>query len=148
MTAPAAPAVTRTEPLPVIVQDDITRIALLVGDHKVVEALAAPDGGWLWWNGGDRPPYAIDGGRDAAVGLVEHYRDEWVRRERSLWRPNHGEPDWQGYVRTTPGGVCCAGCGEPVSGLAATEFHADVTGTTRNYLCDNCACYLDDEGDD
>jgi hypothetical protein len=142
-----APTATRITPLPVRVDAGSSQILLYVGDRKVASARGPavddPDV-WFYWNG-RTDPYRISGGRDGAVALVEDRRREWVNREGSLRHPDHGPLNEHGYAVKIPGGLVCIGCGEPVGGGVAVVTYSDGGEVTEHYICDSCACYLDDE---
>ncbi|MDG4796192.1 hypothetical protein [Micromonospora sp. WMMD1082] len=70
---------------------------------------------------------------DCAAGL-------WLAA--SLWKPEHGQPDHNGWVKP-PSGTRCVGCGQelsPYPQMLAPAYGSDG----QHYTCDNCACYLDD----
>lgn len=149
MTAAAGPL--RTTPLPVRVDQTEGSIVLYVGDRKVASAWGPavddPDA-WFLWNGYS-DPYRISGGREGAAGLIEHRQDEWLRREGSLWHPDHGPIDETGYVAVAPTGIACVGCGDDQCGdtcIAIVEERGEAE-TTRHYLCANCASFFDGEDD-
>lgn len=140
---------TRTTPLPVRVDATESQIVLYVGDRKVASAWGPvvddPDT-WVFWNG-HTDPYRISGGREGAAALVNDRQAEWVKREGSLRHPEHGPLDDHGYSTTIPDGLVCVGCGESVAGGAAVVRHTEGAETTEHYICDHCACYIDDDGE-
>jgi hypothetical protein len=149
MTATECPAATRTTPLPVRLDEAPDRFVLFVGDRKAASAWGPavddPDT-WFYWPG-HCDPYRIGGGREGARELMEGRRDEWLRREGSLWHPDHGEPDEYGHLPVAPAGVVCEGCGQDVSGdrlASVVGFRRDGE-ITYHYVCPTCECYLDDE---
>jgi hypothetical protein len=152
MSADQIPAPTRVDPLSVRLNADAGQITLHVGDRKVASAWgpAADDrDAWFLWNG-HTAAYRISGGRPGALALMEDRRDDWQRRESSLWHPDHGEPDERGYVGPVPADRGCVGCD---LGLAsdfgvATVLHQVGPEITRHYICHDCECYLEDDDED
>ena len=139
----------RTTPLPVRIDAGPGQITLYVGDRRVASAWGPavddPDA-WFLWNGYSNP-YRISGGREGAAGLIEHRQDEWLRREGSLWHPDHGPVDETGYVAVAPAGIACVGCGEDQGGATnvCTVVYLTDSEATQHYVCDSCATYLDDD---
>ena len=71
---------------------------------------------------------------DCAAGL-------WLAA--SLWKPEHGRPDGNGYLKPPPG-IRCVGCATELSPVYA-ELIAPAYGSDgQHYHCAHCACYLDD----
>ncbi len=144
--------ITRTDPLPVRLDEARSQILLHVGDVKVASAWGPavddPDT-WFYWPG-HCDPYRIGGGRDGAVALMEDQRDRWQTRERSMWHPDHGAIGDDGRVATVPADLVCEGCDQLLGGETGVMVVVDEFGDwhTGHYVCMNCECYLDDDGAD
>lgn len=141
----STPLPTRTEPLPVRLDAGTGQILLYVGDRKVASAWGPavddPDA-WFLWNGYSEP-YRIGGGRAGASALIEDRQREWQLRERSLWHPDHGAVDEQGWVHRAPDGAACVGCGTDLAGsthVSVITYSSD-TEITGHYVCDHCETY-------
>lgn len=149
MTTTEFPAATRTTARPVRIETATGQIVLFVGSRAVASAWGPVVGDhatWVYWNG-RTVPYRISGGPDGALALIEHERDEWARREGSIWHPDHGQPDQNGHIGIAPVGVCCAGCGQDMGGdtFASVVAYRTDDEVTWNYVCPTCECYLDNE---